>query len=170
MDLSNLFRRKGTNVLALLSKVASDVLDLTEFLHCEISTSTKFDDISSEEKTVAKSRDDRSSRDQTECAAKLVPLLLQKGVLRTNCIDCLDRTNVAQFSYGLAALGRQLHALGLAEAHKIELHDPLVDYLMDFYERMGDTLAIQYGGSAAHNKVCLVILAYSGNVFYIFHY
>jgi phosphatidylinositol 3,5-bisphosphate 5-phosphatase len=100
----------------------------------------------------------------------LVPLLLQKGVLRTNCIDCLDRTNVAQFSYGLAALGRQLHALGLAEAHKIELHDPLVDDLMDFYERMGDTLAIQYGGSAAHNKVCLVILAYSGNVFYIFHY
>ncbi|AQK64343.1 Phosphoinositide phosphatase SAC2 [Zea mays] len=152
MDLSNLFRRKGTNVLALLSKVASDVLDLTEFLHCEISTSTKFDDISSEEKTVAKPRDDRSSRDQTECAAKLVPLLLQKGVLRTNCIDCLDRTNVAQFSYGLAALGRQLHALGLAEAHKIELHDPLVDDLMDFYERMGDTLAIQYGGSAAHNK------------------
>ncbi|ONL94265.1 Phosphoinositide phosphatase SAC2 [Zea mays] len=153
MDLSNLFRRKGTNVLALLSKVASDVLDLTEFLHCEISTSTKSDDISSEEKTVAKPRDDRSSRDQTECAAKLVPLLLQKGVLRTNCIDCLDRTNVAQFSYGLAALGRQLHALGLAEAHKIELHDPLVDDLMDFYERMGDTLAIQYGGSAAHNKI-----------------
>jgi hypothetical protein len=50
------------------------------------------------------------------------------------------------------------------------LHDPLVDDLMDFYERMGDTLAIQYGGSAAHNKVCLVILAYSGNVFYNFHY
>ena len=28
---------------------------------------------------------------------------------------------------------------------------------MDFYERMGDTLAIQYGGSAAHNKVYLVL-------------
>ena len=38
--------RKGTNVLALLNKVASDVLDLTEFLHCEISTSTKPDDTS----------------------------------------------------------------------------------------------------------------------------
>lgn len=87
----------------------------------------------------------------------MAPLLLQKGVLRTNCIDCLDRTNVAQFAYGLAALGRQLHALGLTEAQKIELHDPLADDLMDFYEWMGDTLAIQYGGSAAHNKVYLML-------------
>ncbi|CAL4921095.1 unnamed protein product [Urochloa decumbens] len=153
MDLSKLSRRKGANVLALLNKVASDVLDLTEFLHCEISTSAKFEDASSGERTVAKSRDDKSSSDQSECVAKLVPLLLQKGVLRTNCIDCLDRTNVAQFAYGLAALGRQLHALGLTEAPKIELHAPLADDLMDFYERMGDTLAIQYGGSAAHNKI-----------------
>lgn len=78
-------------------------------------------------------------------------------MLRTNCIDCLDRTNVAQFAYGLAALGRQLHALGLTEAPKLELHAPPADDLMDFYERMGDTLAIQYGGSAAHNKVSVVI-------------
>jgi hypothetical protein len=27
---------------------------------------------------------------------------LQSGVLRTNCVDCLDRTNVAQFAFGLA--------------------------------------------------------------------
>lgn len=77
----------------------------------------------------------------------------QKGVLRTNCIDCLDRTNVAQYAYGLAALGHQLHALGLLENPKIDLDDPLADELMGFYERMGDTLAHQYGGSAAHNKV-----------------
>ncbi|CAN6313839.1 unnamed protein product [Urochloa humidicola] len=153
MDLSKLSRRKGTNVLALLNKVALDVLDLTEFLHCEISTSANSEDASSGERTVAKPRDDKSSSDQSECVAKLVPLLLQKGVLRTNCIDCLDRTNVAQFAYGFAALGRQLHALGLTEAPKIELHAPLADDLMDFYERMGDTLAIQYGGSAAHNKI-----------------
>jgi hypothetical protein len=153
MDLSKLSRRKGTNVLALLNKVASDVLDLTEFLHCEISASAKSEDAPSGERTVAKRRDDKCSSDQSECVAKLVPLLLQKGVLRTNCIDCLDRTNVAQFAYGLAALGRQLLALGLIESPKIELHAPPADDLMDFYERMGDTLAIQYGGSAAHNKI-----------------
>jgi hypothetical protein len=28
------------------------------------------------------------------------PELVQTGILRTNCIDCLDRTNVAQFCFG----------------------------------------------------------------------
>ncbi|KAL5209642.1 hypothetical protein ABZP36_005265 [Zizania latifolia] len=152
MDLSKLSRRKGSNVLALLNKVASDVLDRTDFLHCEITTS-KSEDASSGQGAVAKSGDIESIEDQNFCTSKLVPVSLQKGVLRTNCIDCLDRTNVAQFACGLAALGRQLHVLRLSETPTIELHAPLADDLMDFYERMGDTLAIQYGGSAAHNKI-----------------
>jgi hypothetical protein len=81
------------------------------------------------------------------------PAKLQKGVLRTNCIDCLDRTNVAQYAYGLASLGHQLHALGCVESPEHDLDSPLAHHLMHFYERMGDTLALQYGGSAAHNKV-----------------
>lgn len=81
------------------------------------------------------------------------PIVCQKGVLRTNCIDCLDRTNVAQYAYGLAALGHQLHVLGLIDHPRVDLDAPLANYLMDFYEKMGDTLALQYGGSAAHNKV-----------------
>jgi hypothetical protein len=40
----------------------------------------------------------------------------QHGVLRTNCIDSLDRTNVGQFSYGMLALGQQLQALGISGA------------------------------------------------------
>lgn len=83
------------------------------------------------------------------------PPTLQKGVLRTNCIDCLDRTNVAQYAYGLTALGHQLYALDFIDVPKIDLDTPLADALMCFYERMGDTLAFQYGGSAAHNKVFL---------------
>ncbi|CAI5744063.1 unnamed protein product [Peronospora destructor] len=38
--------------------------------------------------------------------------LEQRGVLRTNCIDCLDRTNVSQFS-GMRALGQQLYVMGI---------------------------------------------------------
>jgi phosphatidylinositol 3,5-bisphosphate 5-phosphatase len=38
--------------------------------------------------------------------------VLQTGVLRTNCVDCLDRTNVAQFCYARHALFHQLRALG----------------------------------------------------------
>lgn len=81
------------------------------------------------------------------------PPVFQKGVLRTNCIDCLDRTNVAQYVYGLVALGHQLHALGYIDGPSINLDSSLADDLMKIYEAMGDTLALQYGGSAAHNKV-----------------
>lgn len=88
------------------------------------------------------------------------PPRLQRGVLRTNCIDCLDRTNVAQYAYGLAALGHQLHALEIVDHPRIDLDDPVADDLMAFYERMGDTLAHQYGGSAAHNKVIYSSLAH----------
>ncbi|KAK8463313.1 hypothetical protein SEVIR_1G349500v4 [Setaria viridis] len=83
----------------------------------------------------------------------LKPPKFQKGVLRTNCIDCLDRTNVAQYAYGLAALGHQLHALGSIESPELGLEAPLAHHLMHFYESMGDTLAVQYSGSAAHNKI-----------------
>ena len=34
--------------------------------------------------------------------------LLKNGVLRTNCVDCLDRTNTAQFMVGKCALGFQV--------------------------------------------------------------
>uniref|UniRef100_A0A804PSB3 SAC domain-containing protein n=1 Tax=Zea mays TaxID=4577 RepID=A0A804PSB3_MAIZE len=75
----------------------------------------------------------------------------QTGVLRTNCIDCLDRTNVAQYAYGLAALGRQLHAMGLTDVLKIHPDSSIASALMEMYQSMGDALAHQYGGSAAHN-------------------
>ena len=38
---------------------------------------------------------------------------VQNGVVRFNCIDCLDRTNAAQFVIGKRALGYQLQALGV---------------------------------------------------------
>lgn len=80
---------------------------------------------------------------------------VQKGVLRTNCVDCLDRTNVGQYAYGLVALSHQLHALGFVDVDNINIdsHSPIAQDLMQIYEKMGDTLALQYGGSAAHNKV-----------------
>lgn len=34
----------------------------------------------------------------------------QCGVVRTNCVDCLDRTNTAQFAIGKAALAMQVQS------------------------------------------------------------
>ncbi|KAL2551350.1 SAC domain-containing protein [Forsythia ovata] len=95
----------------------------------------------------------RHSQSVPTCNPAVKSPMFQKGVLTTNCIDCLDRTNVAQYTYGLAALGHQMRALGVSTSTKIDLDDPLADELKGLYERMGDTLAHQYGGSAAHNKV-----------------
>ena len=41
------------------------------------------------------------------------PYTIQVGVCRTNCIDCLDRTNVAQFVMGRVMLAYQLTAMGV---------------------------------------------------------
>ena len=77
----------------------------------------------------------------------------QVGVLRTNCIDCLDRTNVAQFAYGVAALGMQLVALGLGDEAALAADSPLVESLSLLYQHMGDALAWQYGGSDSHSHM-----------------
>lgn len=82
----------------------------------------------------------------------------QSGVMRTNCIDCLDRTNVAQYAYGLAALGLQLFSLGLTDVINVDPDSSMAGALMDMYQNMGDALALQYGGSAAHNTVSFMCL------------
>lgn len=63
----------------------------------------------------------------------------QQGVLRTNCIDCLDRTNVGQFSIGVHALAKQLYVMGVSNQVSLEsgsqvrcnsvLSNPAVSYI-----------------------------------------
>ncbi|XP_061996668.1 phosphoinositide phosphatase SAC3 isoform X1 [Rosa rugosa] len=172
-DLHKHSRSKAINALLLLSKVATYALTLTGFFYCQVTpemgpegminwpSSENFDNCMSPQRHCANGDEDVDSIVGKPTGGINIangnhstkPATFQNGVLRTNCIDCLDRTNVAQYAYGLAALGHQLHALEVLENPKIDLDDPLADDLMGFYERMGDTLAHQYGGSAAHNKI-----------------
>lgn len=39
--------------------------------------------------------------------------LLQNGIVRFNCVDCLDRTNIAQFCYADSTIPLQLMSLGM---------------------------------------------------------
>lgn len=103
--------------------------------------------VSIREREAASNQYDKTNSNSSEASH------FQSGVLRTNCIDCLDRTNVAQYAYGLAALGRQLHAMGLTNMPKVDPDSSIAAALMDMYQSMGDALAQQYGGSAAHNTV-----------------
>ncbi|KAK9078391.1 hypothetical protein SSX86_002448 [Deinandra increscens subsp. villosa] len=143
-DLNKYSRNKSTNVLALLGKVATYALNLTGFFYCQVVPNSMSQEL------LNCSRDDENHNAEN---FSFKPPKHQTGVLRTNCIDCLDRTNVAQFAYGWAALGRQLHTIGYIDTPVIELDSILAEDLMRIYEKMGDTLALQYGGSAAHNKI-----------------
>ncbi|XP_033230009.1 polyphosphoinositide phosphatase isoform X3 [Belonocnema kinseyi] len=78
---------------------------------------------------------------------------LQTGIIRTNCVDCLDRTNTAQFAIGKCALGYQLCALGILETPKLEFDSDCVRMLEELYEDHGDTLALQYGGSQLVHRI-----------------
>ncbi|WVQ79290.1 hypothetical protein IAT38_001387 [Cryptococcus sp. DSM 104549] len=79
--------------------------------------------------------------------------LLQNGILRVNCVDCLDRTNAAQFAIAKRAFGHQLYALGLLGTPYLEFSCDAVDVLTEMYHDHGDTLAWQYTGSALVNRV-----------------
>ncbi|ESW07378.1 hypothetical protein PHAVU_010G125000 [Phaseolus vulgaris] len=174
-DLHRHSRCKATNVLGQLGKVAAYALKLTGIFYSPVTPNMRLDRLSqysysennnvndhciTEEASINKNNVDKETeisncycRDDENKDYSVKPQTLQSGVLRTNCIDCLDRTNVAQYAYGLAALGGQLQVLGFIESPHIDLDNPLAEELMEVYESMGDTLAFQYGGSAAHNKI-----------------
>ena len=74
---------------------------------------------------------------------------LQRGVVRSNCVDCIDRTNMAQFFFGLHALGRQLQYIRKLYSDVDLSQSPSVyNLVLHMYLLLGDSIAIQYGGSA----------------------
>ena len=70
----------------------------------------------------------------------------QNGVLRTNCMDCLDRSNVVQSYIAGWALEQQLSELGL----KVDLKkDPTTQWFNTLWADNGDMISKQYAGSSA---------------------
>jgi len=66
-------------------------------------------------------------------------MLLQNGICRTNCVDCLDRTNAAQFVFGKRALGHQLYALGVVDNPNLAFDSDAVNMLTEMYHDHGDS-------------------------------
>tara|TARA_R110002003_G_scaffold1035_7_gene22103 strand:- start:19 stop:1965 length:1947 start_codon:yes stop_codon:yes gene_type:complete len=70
----------------------------------------------------------------------------QSGVLRTNCMDCLDRTNVVQSACARTALEAQLSA----GRYTIDLqNDPSTSWFNNLWADNGDAISRQYAGTAA---------------------
>lgn len=79
---------------------------------------------------------------------------VQRGVMRTNCIDCLDRTNAAQFIICKEALSHQLKSLGfILGSTNLDYDSDLINILTEIFHDHGDTIAVQYGGSNLVNTM-----------------
>lgn len=77
-------------------------------------------------------------------------LLEQKGVIRSNCIDCLDRTNVTQSYLGQKSLTLQLQRVGILTSTEC-----ISDFGEDFeifrtmWVEQGDEISLEYSGTHA---------------------
>lgn len=77
---------------------------------------------------------------------------LQKGVVRTNCMDCLDRTNVVQSVLAKRALFLQLVDLGIVDPQKhksIDSLSALSGCFKNVWADNADAISTQYSGTGA---------------------
>ena len=70
----------------------------------------------------------------------------QDGVLRTNCMDCLDRTNVCQSSFAKHMLDAQLRAEGIDAGAQL---DQQTIWFNELWADNGDAVSKQYASTAA---------------------
>ncbi|KAF9762975.1 Phosphoinositide phosphatase SAC7 [Nosema granulosis] len=69
--------------------------------------------------------------------------LYQSGVVRTNCIDCLDRTNLCQFIISHYMLEKMLLEIGIINSQEIaNMHRSM-------WYNNGNNLSLQYAGTSA---------------------
>jgi len=73
---------------------------------------------------------------------------LQTGVIRTNCMDCLDRTNAVQTLIGMKILSAQLASLRVEQV-KSNISGRFEEVLRDVWQKNGDQCSIIYAGTGA---------------------
>ncbi|XP_061595279.1 LOW QUALITY PROTEIN: synaptojanin-1-like [Cololabis saira] len=71
----------------------------------------------------------------------------QGGTLRTNCLDCLDRTNSVQAFFALEMLPQQLEQMGLTE--KPQLVARFQEVFRTMWSANGDSVSKIYAGTGA---------------------
>ncbi|CAN4126223.1 unnamed protein product [Withania somnifera] len=77
-------------------------------------------------------------------------LLEQRGVIRSNCIDCLDRTNVTQSYLARKSLDSQLQRLGaLSSNESISTLTEDFEIFKTMWVDQGDEISLEYSGTHA---------------------
>ncbi|GJN93420.1 hypothetical protein Rhopal_006475-T1 [Rhodotorula paludigena] len=78
------------------------------------------------------------------------PQRKQTSVVRTNCMDCLDRTNVVQSALGKWVLNNQLRQIGvLSVKESVEEHPQFLNLFRNVWADNADTVSRAYSGTGA---------------------
>ncbi|KAH9477025.1 Polyphosphoinositide phosphatase [Psilocybe cubensis] len=136
-DMSRAYKEKTQDVISYLEDIAEESIQMTKFFHSGPEPYSHY----------------LNSEGEEAKASWRGTISLQNGICRTNCVDCLDRTNAAQFVFGKRALGHQLYALGVVDSPNLAFDSDAVNMLTEMYHDHGDTIALQYTGSALVNRV-----------------
>ncbi|CDP06467.1 unnamed protein product [Coffea canephora] len=74
----------------------------------------------------------------------------QKGIMRTNCVDCLDRTNVTQSFLARKCLNSQLQRVGiLSSTDCISMFSEDFEIFKNLWVDQGDEISLEYSGTHA---------------------
>ncbi|ORZ26991.1 SacI homology domain-domain-containing protein [Lobosporangium transversale] len=74
----------------------------------------------------------------------------QTSIVRTNCMDCLDRTNVVQSVVSRWVLNRQLREIGILGAdEKFEMFEPFELLFRNVWADNADVISCAYSGTGA---------------------
>ncbi|TMW99109.1 hypothetical protein EJD97_003032 [Solanum chilense] len=77
-------------------------------------------------------------------------ILEQRGVTRSNCIDCLDRTNVTQSYLARKSLDSQLQRLGALSSNEcISMFTEDFEIFKTMWVEQGDEISLEYSGTHA---------------------
>jgi len=77
------------------------------------------------------------------------PASKQSGIIRTNCMDCLDRTNVVQSAFAQHILELQLEALSDPAASSLVITPSSSSRINSLWADNGDAVSRAYAGTAA---------------------
>ncbi|EJT97779.1 hypothetical protein DACRYDRAFT_71440 [Dacryopinax primogenitus] len=78
------------------------------------------------------------------------PIHMQTAVVRSNCMDCLDRTNVVQSALAKWSLLQQLRVTGiLGKDERLEDHMDFMNIFREVWADHGDAVAFAYAGTGA---------------------
>lgn len=74
----------------------------------------------------------------------------QKGIIRSNCIDCLDRTNVTQSYLAQKSLNLQLQRIGVLNSSEcISMFAEEYAKFRAMWAEQGDEISLEYAGTYA---------------------